>query len=83
MEVWPEVIRFSNLKGRQQHIDAIDCDTVLYAVHILPLVSRLSLPQSVLRLQTLHGGHYRASPKTVTTCQLHMAEFVYFIVCIQ
>ena len=55
MEAWPEVIRLSNLKGRQQHIDAIDCDTVLYAVHILPLVSRLSLPQSVLRLQT-HGG---------------------------
>ena len=51
MEAWLEVIRLSNLKGRQQHIDAIDCDTVLYAVHILPLVSRLS----VLRLQT-HGG---------------------------
>ena len=41
------------VKGRQQDID---CDSVLYAVHVLPLVSRLSLPQSVLRLQTLHGG---------------------------
>ena len=63
------------LKGRQQDID---CDTVLYAVHILPLVSRLSLPQSVLRLQTLHGGCgcvHNSDNLSVCT-QLHMAEVV-------